>query len=222
MIKLINGDCLDVLRRLPAGTVDAVITDPPYGMRYNVDGTRYTGGHRRKSDGTIARARRRWSKPVAGDDRPFDPSPWLNFARVVLWGGNHFAGRLPRGTTLVWIKRNEPAFGSFLSDAEIAWVKGGHGVYCHKDTSMYAVATARIHPCQKPVGLMRWCIRRLKLRPRSTILDPYMGSGTTGVAAVIEGFNFIGVEIDPEHFAVARERIRAAQRAARKKAKASA
>jgi site-specific DNA-methyltransferase (adenine-specific) len=201
------GDCLEFLRTLEPGSVDAVVTDPPYGMKWNTNATRFSGGHR---DSVSKRGLgRNWGKPVANDDKPFDPLPWLMFDRVVLWGANHYAARLPVGSMLVWLKRNEHAFGSFLSDAEVAWQKGGHGVYCFKDLSMNAIARQREHPTQKPIALMRWCIERLKLPAGSTIFDPYMGSGTTGVAAVQLGMNFVGCEIDPAYHAIAERRIRA-------------
>jgi DNA modification methylase len=66
------------------------------------------------------------------------------------------------------------------------------------------------HPTQKPIGLMRWCIERLKLNPGATILDPFMGSGSTGVAAIKMGFHFIGIECNPAYFAIAESRIRSA------------
>ncbi len=207
MIKLHRGDCLEVLAKLPAGSVDAVVTDPPYGMNNDCDYTRFTMG----PNGHGA-ASSRFYEPIAGDDRPFDPAPWLDFNRVILWGCNHYAERLPVGTTLVWIKRNEAAFGSFLSDAEIAWMKGGHGVYCRRDTSQNALQRRRVHPNQKPLSVMLWCFEKLKLRPGMTVLDPYMGSGSTGVAAVRAGLNFIGVEIDPEYHAIAKRRIAAERR----------
>jgi site-specific DNA-methyltransferase (adenine-specific) len=202
------GNCLDVLPTL--GKVDAVVTDPPYGMKWDTDCTRFSGGLRHHR---IASPGRDWGSPVAGDREPFDPTPWLAFPKVVLWGSNHFGSRLPVGTTLVWVKRNETAFGSFLSDAEVGWMKGGHGVYLHKDLSMNAVAGKRAHPNQKPVGLMLWCLGRLKLSPSATVLDPYMGSGTTGLACLELGLNFIGIECDPAHFAAAERRINAARAA---------
>jgi DNA modification methylase len=141
---------------------------------------------------------------IANDDKPFDPAEWLPFPEVILWGANHFAARLPVGTQLVWVKRLDAAFGSFLSDAEVAWQKGGHGVYCWRDTSLCGEAKYREHPTQKPLDLMRWCIKRMKA---STILDPFMGSGTTGVACVKLGRKFIGIEIEPKYFNIACKRI---------------
>ncbi len=207
------GDCLDVLRGMDAGSVDAVVTDPPYGMAWNTDSTRFTGGKRKVDRGD---GRSDWGS-IHDDHKPFDPSLWLAFPKVILWGANHFAERLPVGTTLVWIKRADHLFGSFLSDAEIGWQKGGHGVYCFRKQfpppSRMAESSIKgkvAHPNQKPVALMRWCIERLRLPEGSTILDPYMGSGTVGVAALQLGMNYIGCEIRPEYHAIASRRLAAA------------
>jgi site-specific DNA-methyltransferase (adenine-specific) len=203
VIQLHQGDCLDFLRTLEPGSVDAVVTDPPYGMAWDTEIKRFTGGHNLHD----RESGRHDGRVIANDDKPFDPTPWLTFPKVIMWGSNHYAARLPVGTTLVWVKRNEDAYGSFLSDAEVAWQKGGHGVYLRKDLSMNAEAKRRVHPTQKPIRLMAWCIERMKLKPGSTIFDPYMGSGTTGVAAVRMGMRFIGCEIDPGYFEIARRRI---------------
>lgn len=193
------GDCRDVLPHLTG--VDAVVTDPPYGMNWNTDSARYTskrGGNHRDDWGA-----------VTGDNIPFDPSPFLAFPECVLWGSNHFSSRLPTGTTLVWIKQLDPAFGTFLSDAELAWVSKGHGVYLRRDLSHKAIQSDRVHPTQKPVSVMEWCLGFTK---GHTILDPYMGSGSTGVACIKMGRSFIGIECEPRYFDVACRRIEAAQR----------
>lgn len=210
VIELHCGDCLEALPTLSG--VDAVVTDPPYGMKWNTDSTRFSGGATSK-----AGRGRKWGA-ILGDDVPFDPSPWVAFPKVILWGANHYADRLPKGTTLVWIKRSDGAFGTFLSDAEIAWQKGNHGVYCHRETGGNTLRKVEgggsvAHPTQKPLSLMRWCIGRLKLKPGATILDPYMGSGSTGVAAAQLGFNFVGIERDESYFAIASRRIREAESA---------
>lgn len=186
--------------------IEAVIADPPYGMRWDTDGTRYSGG----SPASIAKRGgigRDYGESVEGDDQPFDPSPWLAFPRVVLWGCNHFAARLPVGSTLVWLRRNDPAFGSFLSDAELAWMKGGHGVYCRRDLSMNGEARHRLHMNQKPVSLMKWCLDMAGVPLGATVLDPYMGSGTTGEACIATGRRFVGIEIKEHWFNAARQRL---------------
>lgn len=202
-VTLYCGDCREILPDLRG--VDAVVSDPPYGMNWDTDTTRFTGGksNRRRGDG-----RADWGE-IVEDRAPFDPAPWLSFSECILFGANHYAQRLPIGTTLVWMKKAPHLFGTFLSDAEIAWQKGGHGVYIHFEqfpppSRMAENAGSVAHPTQKPIGLMSWCLRRIKGR---AILDPYMGSGTTGVAAVKMGRKFIGIEIEPKYFDIACKRI---------------
>lgn len=193
------GDCLEIL--LTLGKVDAVVTDPPYGMQTNTDGTGYTAGkagHGRGSGGPVYPA-------VVGDDAPFDPSPWIGFPEVILWGFNHFSDKLSQGGGLVWLKRKDAAFGGFLSDAELGWWKGRKGVHCFTSFPQ-VMAFDRFHPTQKPVDLMKWCIEKTK----GTILDPFMGSGTTGVACAKLGRKFIGIEIEPKYFNIACKRIQKA------------
>jgi site-specific DNA-methyltransferase (adenine-specific) len=198
-VTIYHGDCREVLLGL-VEEPDLVLADPPYGMNNNCDYTRFTMG----PNGHGAAASRRHA-PVHGDDEPFDPTPWLRFNRVVLWGWNHFAARLPVGTTLVWIKRLDGGFGSFLSDGELAWMKGGHGVYMHRDTSLFGETNKRRHPTEKPVGLMRWCIE--KAGGDGLILDPYMGSGTTLRAAKDLGRRAIGIELEERYCEIAAKRL---------------
>lgn len=205
--ELFHGDCLKILPNLTG--IDAIVGDPPYGGDFDTDYTRFTMGPNGHGE-----APSRNHDPVIGDDKPFDPSPWLGFDKVILWGSNHFAQRLPVGTTLVWIKRFDGGFGSFLSDAEVAWMKGGYGVYCKRDTSLFGETRNRLHATQKPVGLMKWCIGLLNLPAGSTILDPYMGSGPVGVAAIQLGYKYIGIELDKTYFQIAKRRIEDAARAA--------
>lgn len=197
-ITIYHGDCRDVLPTLTG--IEAVVSDPPYGMRW--DGSVSVG---RNGHGSKGSRSSRYGETVFGDDTPFDPSPWLRFEKVVLWGWNHFAARLPVGTALVWIKRFDGGFGSFLSDAEIAWMKGGHGVYLHRDTTLMGETHQRRHPTEKPVGLMRWCIQRAQCT--GVILDPYMGSGTTLRAAADLGHHAIGIEVEERYCEIAARRL---------------
>ena len=200
---LYRGDCLDILPTLEAGSVDAVVTDPPYGINFNVNYTRFTGGLSNS---------RYWHRPIAGDDSPFDPSPFVSYAKtVILWGANSYSDKLPGGSWLIWDKRVNGNENGFLSDAEAAWCNRGHGVYIFGHTWQgFIKASERgnvLHPTQKPVALMEWCVAKYT-SPGDTILDPFMGSGTTGVAALRTGRKFIGIELDPDYFKIAEERIR--------------
>lgn len=198
------GDCRDILPTL--GKVDAVVTDPPYGMNWNTDSTRFKGGG---STGINRPA-------IFGDDEPFDPAHLLALnVPTVIWGYNHMAQRLPAGRVLIWLKQNPNSYGAFLSDAELAWANGGNGVWAFYRPRSIATAVIEgggsvAHPTQKPVSLMRWC---LEYTPKAkTVLDPYCGSGTTGVAAVQMGRDFIGIEREPKYFDIACKRIEDAQR----------
>lgn len=197
------GDNALVRELLPADA--ALVTDPPYGIAHT---TRAGGGGKHH--------RRNHSRPVHGDAAPFDPTPWLAFAEVILWGANHYAARLPRGRWLAWDKlAGLPAFDSF-SDVEFAWMNGAgkDRIFSHLWKGICqasAPGTPRFHPTQKPVALMAWCLGLLTDSSR-TVADPFMGSGSTGVAAVAAGRAFIGCEIDPEFFDIACCRLELEQR----------
>lgn len=202
-VTLYLGDCLELRHLIP--TDAAIISDPPYGMNWDTN-FRFSGGANKRKRGNGGRE---WGDGIVNDDKPFDPSPWLVWEKVVLFGSNHFGARLPVGTKLVWIKRHDEAFGSFLSDAEEAWMKGGHGIYCKRDLSINAKNQndPRLHPCEKPVTLMAWCMEKAKVPVGAVVVDPYMGSGSTIVAAIRTGRLAIGFETDPTHYATAVERI---------------
>lgn len=217
LATLYLGDCRDIVPSLERPA--AIVTDPPYGMGWDTDTTRFSGGNHRRGAG------RADFGDIVADDEPFDPAPWIAAAdRVVLWGANHFAARLPVGTTLVWVKKAEHLYGTFLSDAEVAWCAGGHGVYCCSipwspparavDAGGDPCRPRSIHPTQKPVALMQWCIEKAKVPPGGVVLDPYMGSGSTGVAAVLSGHPFVGIELVPAYFEIACRRIAEAQKQA--------
>lgn len=121
-VYIINADCREVLPLIPDKSIDLVLTDPPYGMSWNGKVTR--GRHGTGSRGPT----RSYGQTVKHDDKPFDPSPWIAYNRVILWGFHHYSSRLPEGSVLVWIKRYDTGYGSFLSDADLAWMKGGYGV----------------------------------------------------------------------------------------------
>jgi len=207
-VCIICGDCREIVPGL--GRFDLLLTDPPYGMNWNTNNSRFSGGNvasKAKRGNGVGTGN---GRPILGDDEPFDPSFMMAVAdRTIIWGWNHFADKLPKGACLVWIKRNDSAFGSFLSDAELAWYSHGCGVYCKRDLSNNAIANIRKHPTQKPLALMKWCITLAdKPTPVQTILDPFAGSGTTGRAAKDLGRKCVLIEREERYCEIAANRMR--------------
>jgi DNA modification methylase len=193
-----------VLRTLPDGSVDAVVTDPPYGIARVWKGGRGHGWGKADADKPI---RNTW------DAAPPQAEFWEEMRRVslhqIVWGGNYFPLPQSRGW-LVWVK---PERNFTLSEAELAWTNRDTVMRVYDKGGRYI--PDRQHPTQKPLGLMEWCLSFLP--EGCTVLDPFMGSGTTGVACMNTGRNFIGVEIDPGYHAIAERRIREAKEAAESK-----
>ena len=203
---LYQGDCLEVMPAL--GKVDAVVTDSPYGIGFSHGG----GG------GKLAKSTTLDHMPIIGDDKPFDPAPLLALGTpAILWGGNHFADRLtPSPSWLSWDKRCAD-YSNDQADCEMAWtnIGGPARMFRHVWNGMLRgpeSKTPRVHPTQKPIALMEWCLGFLP--NAATILDPFMGSGTTGVACVNLGRKFIGIELDPDYFDICVKRITDAHRQA--------
>jgi DNA modification methylase len=197
---LYHGDCRELLPLLPK--VDAVVTDPPYGI--SADKGAAAGGR----GGFYAK--RTGVNRYDGDwdgERPASATfaRILEAARVhIIWGGNYFTDALPVSRKwLFWDKcQTMPTY----SDGEMAWTSLD-GVatkrLVYSNNGLMAREKDRVHPTQKPVEVMRWCIRMTE----GTVLDPFMGSGTTGVACVKLGRKFIGIEIETKYFDIACKRI---------------
>lgn len=193
------GDCRDVLPSL--GRVDLVCTDPPYGI--GKDGqVRTTGGN----GGRKAYEFKGWDAERP-DREIFDAIRSLS-DNIIIWGGNYFADVLPAtGKWLVWDKGQRIN----QSDGELAWTSWSGALRIKVLNRVELMMDGAEHPTQKPLRLMRWCIDQAGASAR-TVLDPFMGSGSTGVAAVEMGRSFIGIERDPDYFDIACRRIEDAQR----------
>jgi site-specific DNA-methyltransferase (adenine-specific)/modification methylase len=222
---LYRGDSLELLA---AGLLqcDALVADPPYGIGFQHGGNRRTGesvvsatGVRRTAVNTALQSK---TAKILGDDQPFDLAPWRYAEKFLFWGANHFRAHLPDGGTLLcWDKSLGRGPNDSFCDAEYAWtnvIRVRRNVhrqlwkgFCSAGADRTGKGQPRYHVSQKPRELMRWCIELLKLAPDSLVLDPFMGSGSTGIAAISLGHRFIGCEIDEGHFDIACKRLTEAQ-----------
>jgi DNA modification methylase len=191
-VQLILGDCLEYLQTIPDKSIDCVVTDPPYGINVGKMGM----GKGKKKTG-------------------FDPFEWDQLApsaqlieellRVskhqIIWGGNYFV-LPPSGCWLSWDKMQKFSGADF----ELAWTNLTKPSKVFRMSRVEAYAKmGKQHPTQKPLKLMEWCLEFLP--QEATVLDPFMGSGTTGVACVNTGRKFIGIEKDEGYFKIAEKRI---------------
>jgi site-specific DNA-methyltransferase (adenine-specific) len=224
-VQLHLGDCLEVLKGLPDGCVDAVVTDPPYGIGYASSRTT-------RPDGTP-----RETRPTFGVD-VYD-AQWLPAIERVMkadslayvfvrWDVAHlFREDAERCNMvcvqrLIWDKRHWGMgdlryYGSQTEDClvfrkgapRLRWSKRSGNIYAYPSKAYFPEGVYD-HPAQKPLGVLaEWVTHATD--PGDTILDPFMGSGSCGVACVQTGRNFIGIEIEPKYYDIARQRIEAAQ-----------
>lgn len=219
-MNLLLGDCLEKLKEIPDASIDALVTDPPYGTASK------TKIQKQGSNNLNAFAIE-WDQDL--------PLEWLKQARPKLVDGGAFliftdnrmittlwdelvdTGYKPL-QTFYWVKKNPPPQPrkNFCSAVETAifgrvdgkinyWGGGGHSPNCFS-APIVGGDERSDHPTQKPISLMAHLVRVLT-PPNGTVLDPFMGSGTTGVAAVKGGFDFVGIEQHPPFFQIAKTRI---------------
>ncbi len=215
--ELWHGDCREVLPLLP--DMDLILTDPPYGIGEAAGRNK----SRSKPFGSGGGARNTTKRDIVATDYGHDewdnkpPPAWVvelmraKATHQILFGGNYYS--LPPSTCwLVWDKDNGE---SDFADCELAWTNLPKAVRRLKwrwngmlQQDM-ANKEEREHPTQKPVPVMRWAL--MQARDAVTVCDPFMGSGTTGVACAIEGRVFVGIERERRYFDIACERIARAQ-----------
>lgn len=205
-ITIYCGDCRELIAGL---SCDLLLTDPQYQLANGAKAAlrnAASGRDRQLLGGTITSAHD-WGE-LKGDHEPFDPACLLHFPRIILWGAIHYANRLPSSTSwLIWDKRcGIPSDDN--ADAEIAWSNLGGPVRIHRQLwkgivrqgiENIAIQGEKLHPFQKPLDLMLWCIAQAKLSPGSLILDCYCGSGSTLLAAKQLGHRAIGIEIEERY-----------------------
>jgi len=199
-VEVWQADMLELLPTL--GEFDACVTDPPYGIGY---GALMKG----KGDGNGGLDANRWKDYGDFDwdnDRPERIAFDLILAKSnvqIIWGGNYFTDFIP--PTMQWLIWDKGQRFS-LADFEMAWSSQKKAARIMTYTRPQALQDGREHPTQKPIEVMKWCIDQLPADV-GTILDPFMGSGTTGVAAVKKGKAFYGIEREAKYFDIACRRI---------------
>jgi site-specific DNA-methyltransferase (adenine-specific) len=190
-VTLYLGDCREILPSL--GRFDAVITDPPYGIADKWKGG-FSSKHGWGKAKTEAEVRNDWD--AVAPTREVIEQLLACSDQQVIWGGNYFD--LPESRC--WYVWNKPERGFTLAEAELAWTNFDNVVRVFDAPRS---EPGREHPTQKPVALMQWCVQKTKGR----VLDPFMGSGTTGVACVALGRPFSGIEAHEPYFDLACRRI---------------
>ena len=198
--ELYHGDCMEVLPGL--ADVGAIVTDPPYGIAHNTHGQIFVR-----------------AKPIAGDDS-LQAYQWLDSLQTPLvaffspyrWPGIQWR------SVLCWHKGEDTGAGGdaatcWKRDIEMIGVARNGKLNGFRDSALLRHRARMMHSsghfAEKPVSLMRYLISKL---PNKLITDPFMGSGTTGVAAANLGRKFIGIELERKYFDIACERIEQAQR----------
>jgi len=193
--QILCGDCLEVMKDWPDKCVDLVLTDPPYGLTdWNNRGTNFN----RPFD---SEETQKWDKPIT--NKHIQEILRLSENQII-WGANHFLELLKNTKQMfIW---NKGLRNMHFNDCEIAWCSQFKEA-CRVFDYHVSLNNNKMHPTQKPLELMFWCLSYLP--HANLILDPFCGSGTTCVAAKMLGRNYIGIDISEEYCQIARDRLKA-------------
>lgn len=195
------ADCMDILPKIPDKSIDLVLTDPPYGI--NLD-TSY-----KKFKNAVSYSN------IKNDDKQFDPRPLLKYYSIpmIIWGAQFFCHLLPsEGGWIAWIKTQRNGAKIRQAEMELAWTNFINRSVGFRQTWIGAYRESEIagrslvHPTEKSIELFRWCITLTS--NSNLVLDPFLGSGTTAVAAKQLGRKFIGIEIEEKYCRIAVERLK--------------
>ena len=201
--KIINADCLDILKQLPDKSIDLVLTDPPYGIDYGgqlIKGEEFkfnTNKHGWRNFGN-----NEWDK-----ERPSEEI-FKEILRVsknqIIWGGNYFADLLPASQG--WLVWNKGQRDFSLADGELAWTSFDRALRMFDYSRAKALQDGKIHPTQKPLQLMQWCLEKGS-KEGDLVLDCFSGSGTTAIACHNLKRRFICIEKDPDYWKASCKRL---------------
>ena len=205
MSKIILGDCLEVMRGFADNQFDLVLTDPPYGINYTVQHNKMADSNRTSARGGYWKRYKDTDWDTAAPTKEYFDEIFRVSKNQIIWGGQYFP-LSSKGGWLIWNKIQR----GFMSDGEMAWTNlapSSCKIFDYSRADAYINdRDGKFHPAQKPLKLMRWC---LSIFPDAkTVLDPFMGSGTTTRACKDLGVECTGIEINPEYVKIAEQRLR--------------
>lgn len=203
-MKLIRGDCLDYLSKLGDKSIDVILTDPPYGKKADKGTNGFGSAKNRRYQGG-------WDNEIP-TEIVFNEMLRVS-KRIILFGGNYFAHLLPPSKCwIVWDKKGDVKFKNPFADCELIYTNYTKPIkkYAFRQQGFITDSKdKRFHPTQKPTELIQRILKDY-VGNEGTVLDPFMGSGSTGVAAKKTGLDFVGIEINEEYFQIAKQRIKRA------------
>jgi DNA modification methylase len=199
-ITIYHGDCLDVMRSFADGEFSLVHTDPPFGM-----------GNFVQTTGRIKGRGKNRGREVTWNDAPPPMDVFREIRRVgrhrIVWGANFFNCFEPDGGAIVWLKGQKMPNFSKADIASCTYFKKTETVSVQWTNFTVAQKAETDHPCERPVSLYRWCLNYIPAARQGAVLDPFMGSGTTLVAAVLEGRAAVGIEREERYCEIAAKRL---------------
>ncbi len=200
--EVYNMDCLEYMKTIPDKFFDLCIADPPYGI--NVTKMTLGNGKNKVNRGTT-----HW------DAKAPDMALFNEIIRVskkqIIWGANHFISKIPYDSSC-WIVWDKGTGANDFADCELAWTSFQKAVRKYFQSWVGSNAKEksdkmRIHPTQKPIALYAWLLDNYAIGG-GKIFDPFLGSGSSRIAAYKKGFDFYGCELDEEYFTAQEERFR--------------
>ena len=226
--KTYNCDCIDILRSMPDKSISLILTDAPYGNASGdfkrQDGSRFGGIfdkykpdnqpplNRGGDSKTVTRTGGTWASKYGKKIIDWDFAPSQEYfdemfrvgQHCILWGGNYFA--LPATRCFIVWKKLTISEEFSMAMAEYAWTDFNENAKVFEGAPQGKKNDKRFHPCQKPVELFSFCLKHFA-KPGDTILDPFMGSGSSRIAAWKAGLDYIGVEADETYYRLEEERF---------------
>lgn len=205
---LYNADCMDIMRGMPDNAFDLAIVDPPYGIAISKF---TTFGKKRQNKALTQYQNKDWdckTPPVEYFEELYRVSK-----NVIIWGANYFLDKviLHNHSWIVWDKKQPEGISFAMAELASCPRSGPIQVFRHlhdgnRVSNNSRKASIKIHPTQKPVALYKWLLAKFA-KPGDCILDTHLGSGSSAIAAYDGGFEFVGIELDTDYYAAAKERI---------------